>query len=292
MISVVIPTHKQEYLKRTLQSLADAGENESYEVIVCENPEITPETRQIVDSMGPNFSLVCSATIGANNARNVGVHFAKGEIIALTDDDCEVDKNWITRIRLALENKDIGCVGGRVQLRLEPEIDLTSMQTGYLTEVNYGRTEFPRKLNRSEYLVSCNLAFTREVYNLVGGFNSNIGYMGKDNFIGNDEVLFVRDCKNHGDVMYDNDLLVYHIVNEYRSSMKYLIRRAYGQGCADVILSKLQEQKFCRNYSINDSDIKSNLILQLANAMGTTNTILGVEPCEQFYLVLEELARN
>ena len=47
MISVIIPTHKPEYLERTLKSLVVAGHGFDYEVIVCENPEQTQHAEYI-----------------------------------------------------------------------------------------------------------------------------------------------------------------------------------------------------------------------------------------------------
>jgi len=42
-----------------------------------------------------------SHTVGLARARNIAIHQAKGELIAITDDDCVVSKNWLTAIQQA-----------------------------------------------------------------------------------------------------------------------------------------------------------------------------------------------
>ena len=53
------------------------------------------------------------ASPGLNGARNAGIRQAEGELIALTDDDCEVGPDWLERLAAAFaEDSRIGVVFG------------------------------------------------------------------------------------------------------------------------------------------------------------------------------------
>jgi GT2 family glycosyltransferase len=51
---------------------------------------------------------------GPAAARNAGIARARGDIIACTDDDCEVGADWVSRLRGRLLESGAAAVGGRV----------------------------------------------------------------------------------------------------------------------------------------------------------------------------------
>ena len=261
-----------------------------FEVIVVDNPEIEQRNLDLVNDYKKQLDIkIISSQLGANNARNTGIHYAKYKIIALLDDDCIPSETWLKSISTTIKD-DVVCVGGRVVLDIKDGI--TELSGKYLTEVDWGRSICPRPLSTDEYITSCNLAFTKEVYSKIGGFNANLGYFGKEDFIPNDEVLFIRDCNNHGVVLYNHEMKVDHIIRN--KGINYLLRRAYGQGYADILLNKEQgikefvstEQLYFDKY--NQVDI----MLQCAKILGITHALKGIKPSKQYYSLLEELARN
>lgn len=52
---------------------------------------------------------------GAASARNAGVRFASGEVIAFTDADCVVEPDWLQRLVDALEDPRVGIAGGPIR---------------------------------------------------------------------------------------------------------------------------------------------------------------------------------
>src|SRR5690606_33229844 len=71
------------------------------------------ETEQAVASFAHDrrLRLVRSDTVGKGNALNLGLSLAQGEIIALTDDDCIVPRDWLGQIvDLFNENPQLGVV--------------------------------------------------------------------------------------------------------------------------------------------------------------------------------------
>lgn len=55
-----------------------------------------------------------AATSSMCGARNDGIRAAKGKIVAFTDDDCVVDKEWLHHLISLYSDEDIGAVGGEI----------------------------------------------------------------------------------------------------------------------------------------------------------------------------------
>jgi len=63
----------------------------------------------------PRFHLISAEPKGLSSARNTGIAKAQGEIIAITDDDCEVPPDWLRGLVTSFsENSRIGIVFGNV----------------------------------------------------------------------------------------------------------------------------------------------------------------------------------
>jgi glycosyltransferase involved in cell wall biosynthesis len=95
-VSVVIPAYNEEkYLEECLQSILDQTDKPD-EIIVVDN-NCTDKTVEIAKKY--NARVVTEAIQGMIPARNKGYDCAKYEIIARTDSDTHVPKNWIELIK-------------------------------------------------------------------------------------------------------------------------------------------------------------------------------------------------
>ncbi|MDR2152560.1 MAG: glycosyltransferase [Helicobacteraceae bacterium] len=97
-VSIIIPTYKrQTLLPRAIRS-ALCQTYENIEVLVCDD-EKSAETKAIVESIAKSDDRVKYIenyrSKGACGARNSGIFLAKGEFIALFDDDDEILKSAI-----------------------------------------------------------------------------------------------------------------------------------------------------------------------------------------------------
>lgn len=231
-ISIVIPVHKPnlKILNETLHNIALYP----CEIVVVQNPEITEDVKNLCKKYA---CRIVSSELGANNARNTGIHYAQHDIIYLLDDDCIPKPTNLFYIKENINN-GVDCIGGRVDLLYpdNPPKWLITPFTNKLAKLDWGYYHGPL-LKHSQYLVSANLAFTKDIYRRVGGFNSNLGYFGR-NLISNDEVLFVRDCSNLGKTFYDHRIAVDHIIPEFRTTEEYIIKKYYAQAQADYLLNK------------------------------------------------------
>lgn len=116
-ISVIIPVYNAE---KTLNSCLISIFNQSYrtyEVIIVDNNS-TDSTKEIIfkfKKKNPFLRYVFEAKKGRGAARNAGIKVVRGEIIAMTDSDCIVPRNWIEKItELIRENKEEVIQGGEI----------------------------------------------------------------------------------------------------------------------------------------------------------------------------------
>lgn len=101
LISVIVPVYNQvETLGRSLKSLQLLDYPASnFEIIVIDNG-CTDGSSEILRREN-GIRLINELRRGAYAARNAGLRFAKGEIVAFTDPDCLVEPNWLTEISAA-----------------------------------------------------------------------------------------------------------------------------------------------------------------------------------------------
>jgi glycosyltransferase involved in cell wall biosynthesis len=111
--SVIIPTYnRMKYLKCALENLFQQ-DFPDYEIIVVDDGS-SDGTSGYLEQLKKtkNLSVIHQTNRGPAAARNAGIHAAKGEIIALTDDDCVVPRDWIRKLIKVFEKQDIGFAGG------------------------------------------------------------------------------------------------------------------------------------------------------------------------------------
>lgn len=179
-ISVVIPTYNEEKgIKQCVESIF-ANTEHPYEVIVADGGS-TDKTVEIAKSVGAIVYNNPKRT--AASGRNIGLAHATGDIIAFTDGDNYVDKNWLQSIRVAFENDDsIGGIGGKVAPA--PPINEIERFWGNLwlnVIMFFGEDEFiieTRSLKNS--FITANCAYRKSVLDELKGFNEWFGNNAED----------------------------------------------------------------------------------------------------------------
>lgn len=100
-LSIVVPTRDRvESLARCLTALAAQRGPRDVEVIVVDDSpagSVDVRTVELIDRM-PMASLVSSGARGPAAARNAGAAAGGGEIVCFTDDDCEPDPDWASKL--------------------------------------------------------------------------------------------------------------------------------------------------------------------------------------------------
>ncbi|AKP90557.1 glycosyltransferase [Achromobacter ruhlandii] len=165
-VSVVVPTFKRPLLlARCLAALARQDiPRDRYEVLVCDDAA-SAATRRQVEALRREWQglpslryLEVSGTRGPAGARNLGWRSAKAELIAFTDDDTIVHRDWLRRGLHALgtAGADTAAVSGATDMPLpDPPNDYERDAAG---------------LTRSEF-ITANCFLRRSALVAVGGFD-------------------------------------------------------------------------------------------------------------------------
>jgi GT2 family glycosyltransferase len=124
LVSVVVSTSgfRPQLLKRCIKSLLSL-EYPTFEIVLVDNrpnfleddDEIWTDLVDQVSEKSRRLRIVREFRPGLSYARNAGVLAASGEIIAFTDDDVEVEANWLSELIDAFNMSiDVQCVTGLV----------------------------------------------------------------------------------------------------------------------------------------------------------------------------------
>lgn len=213
-------------------------ENE-YEIIVVDNAS-TDQTKDVVCdgfSHVGNLSYIFEPQLGLSRARNTGWQKARGQYIAYLDDDATCPVDWLERmVKAFAEHPKVGVVGGKVKPKweIEPPDWLDKEMEKWVSAIDW--SEEPLLLNDSQYLVGANIAYRSLFYDRLGGFCLDLGRKG-NNLVSSEETDFSDKIKNLGyGIYYDPDIEVEHFIPSQRLTVRYFIRRAYGQGVSDAII--------------------------------------------------------
>jgi len=227
LVSVVIPTlNRVDYLKNCLASLIEMNYPKAkFEIVVVDNG-CTDGTAQMVQQDFPEIELIREKRKGVVFARNTGSKRAKGAIVAYTDDDCIVDKDWIRNLVCGFVSGEIGGVGGPV-FHLRPEIVPERLWCDRTRPLDLG--------NRKHFvkaLITGNMAVRREVFGKIRFDETLIFHQAED-------IDFSRSLTDAGyKLVYTPDAVVYHDVDQRRSTMHYIIERAFFAGISKSTLDK------------------------------------------------------
>lgn len=182
---------------------ADPGR---FEVIVVDNNS-TDGTRQAVEPFigkAPRVTYLFEPRQGVSYGRNTGIERATAPVIAFTDDDVRVARNWVSTIHAVMaEHPEAACVGGRV-LPSWPEpcpAWLGREQWGPVGLLDYGDEALHVNASRRLCLITANAAYRREVLDRIGLFSPHVQAVGRE-VATEDHELLLRLWRTGGQGLY------------------------------------------------------------------------------------------
>ncbi len=112
LISVFVPAYNEEKtIKKCLSALKNQDFPGEYEILAVNNAS-TDKTREIIKSM--NINVVDENKKGYGYALKKGFDTVKSDLVAVTDADTQVSKDWLFNIYKAFKKDDtIAMVGGK-----------------------------------------------------------------------------------------------------------------------------------------------------------------------------------
>ncbi len=170
---------------------------------------------------------------GLSTARNAGAEEALGEILAFTDDDCEPDIEWITRIRPIFRDGNFAAACGP---NLPPaprswEEAVVRAAPGAPSHVMLDDIE-------AEHLPGCNLVVTKAAFNAIGGFDPQFHTAG-------DDVDFCWRLRDAGFRLgFVPGAFVWHW---RRPSIRAFLKQQLGYGRAERLLMEKHPDRFSKS---------------------------------------------
>lgn len=220
-ISVIIPVKNgAAHIGELLDSLMQIDyEKDRLEIIVVDGNS-TDNTREIV--LQYPVKLILEERPGLNAARNTGIKNSTGEILAFTDADCIIPKNWLNKLVDNLRDFHVGCVGGNVLGYYDNFLSKYSDESAIPVMRIFKKREVLDSIKPlQKYPAGCNMGLKRDILNKVGLFDEGIKY-------GFDEVEFVeRICRGGYKMVLDPETFVMH---KHRPTLRELLKQNFNYG--------------------------------------------------------------
>jgi GT2 family glycosyltransferase len=157
-VSIVIPCrNRADFLPDLIRNLLGLNYFQ-YEIIIVDDGS-TDNSKKLLSKI-PVRTISLKRSIGSARARNIGIMNAKYDIIALTDSDCYVSKNWLRDLVPYLSQYDL--VGGKVIFQ-----DASEMKLNPIIKLE----ETIRRDSPINFLNTSNLLFRKRVWKNLGGFS-------------------------------------------------------------------------------------------------------------------------
>ncbi|MET4167373.1 MULTISPECIES: glycosyltransferase family 2 protein [Gordonia] len=211
-------------------------------VVIDHNDELLElATREFASSLKPLIWVVANdERRGLSGARNCGIRLASGQIVAFVDDDATVEPHWRQRLTAHFTDPDLAAVGGYADpVWPESRPRWFPPESDWIVGCSY--TGLPTTSARVRNLMGCNMSFRRRLLVEVGGFDTDLGRIGTHPVGCEETELCIRISRHDpaAKITFDPDIRVRHHVSPDRTTVRYVLRRSFGEGLSKRQISRL-----------------------------------------------------
>lgn len=233
----VITYNRSQLLRETLAGLVrqdyPAG---CWELLIVDNNS-TDDTRDAVAAFmasTPSPRWILEERAGLDHGRNRAIVEAKGDVIALVDDDILVEPDWLAQIASPFTTGGahaIGVAGGEV-VPIFPD-GLPDWLKGSHRPLKYRKD--PGPLPQGQSPMGANFAFPKWVFERLGGFDADLDRKGAALFGGGDAEM-IRRVRSAGlQVWFVPGAKVLHQIPAGRLTLRYALRHAFDSARSRVV---------------------------------------------------------
>jgi glycosyltransferase involved in cell wall biosynthesis len=237
-ITVVIATRdRTESLLRCLRSVSRL-DYPAFDVVVVDS---APSSEATVEALSGQVSwpfalrYLRAPRPGLAVAHNEALRAVTGEIVAITDDDVEVDRGWLAGLAAAFAEPAVSCVTGLIlPAELETGAQLLIEQAGGFAR-GFARRTYRRGMagptplfpfTAGQFGSGANMAFRTRWLTSRGGFDPATG-AGSPARGGDDLIAFLRVITDGGTLVYEPAAIVRHW---HRRDYQGMRQQAFGYG--------------------------------------------------------------
>lgn len=232
-VSILISTKdRRDDLIKVLDSIKELNySNEKIEIVVVE------ETDNPQPIEGVKYIVIPREGRGFGYTRNIAVKNAAHDIVAFTDDDCIVEKNWLRELVKGFMDESVAGVAGGVMVKGANMIGKCEIILGFPGGGLRYIHNSGGKSHETTNLSTCNCAYRKKVFEEIGYFNENTKHSGED-------YEFAQRVSRRYKCFYNPNAIVYH---KPRGSIygvfKWFIRR----GNSEVSIMNIDKSYYWRH---------------------------------------------
>lgn len=221
-VSVIVPAYNEELvIKNTINSLL-ASKYDEYEIIVVDDGSVDKTNEIIRENFDDNqrVRLVPASAGGKAAALNVGLRYAKGEIVIALDADTLFAPQTIGALAHRFSDPKMGAVAGNAKVGNRINIVTRWQALEYITSQNMDRRAFA-SLNCITVVPGAVGAWRRDLIEQAGGFQSDT--------LAEDQDLTLSIRRMGHDIGYEEDAIAWTEAPDRLSSLaKQRFRWAFG----------------------------------------------------------------
>lgn len=219
-------------------------------LVIDHNELLLERARRELVALVPGLEVVPNARKqGLSGARNTAVERVRSDVVVFLDDDATATPGWLAALLRHYDDPAVLGVGGaaapqwptgtgRPDTLPAPTADARG-ELDWVVGCTYEGQ--PRVATGVRNLMGCNMSLRRSVFAAVGGFDENLGRIGKTPLGCEETELCIRAHQRFGGarIVFDPEALVLHHVSADRRSWSYLWRRSYAEGLSKAAVSRL-----------------------------------------------------
>lgn len=230
--TVCVPTVRPRTLMSAVRSIiAQTWEDWELLVIGQGNDPALAEVGESIGRMDERIRYIALDEYGISRARNAGMRAARGDVFAMTDDDCEASPQWLEHFAtLFARYPEVGLIGGPL---VAPRVSRVRLQT-CLSFAPSDTLYDPATADSPPEgwgWIGANFAFRREVAARIGDFDECLGAGAPVFPVGEDTDYRIRLIAARVPMLSSTLPVVYHTYGT-RSGIQQNLRniRSYARG--------------------------------------------------------------
>jgi len=209
-MSVAICTRdRPERIAGAVESVL-AQEFPDFELLVIDQSR-SPVTSNLVHELmrrHQNLNYLRLEEVGLSRARNAAIEQTGADLVAFTDDDCEVSSGWLATMAGCLRDPAVDLVFG--QVLAPPDLANREGLDGVTPVLPISRRQrLDAKAGFKVFGMGANCGLRRSAWERVGGFDNLLG-AGGPLLSGEDFDFSYRIFRTGGTILLEPDLVVYH----------------------------------------------------------------------------------
>ena len=188
-----------------------------------------------------NIRLVEESQQGLSFARNRGIAESKGRFVAFIDDDETINEGFVSAYIDVFHNHGAFVAAGALKVCYD------SKRPKWMSHYTEKMIANPFDLGNSVVTITKsvtptggNMAFNRDVFNLYGNFDTDLGRKGGELFGGEENDIFARIRDLGERVFYVPQAIAYHHIADRKLTPEYFDKLSYGVG----VSKRLRAEKY------------------------------------------------